>query len=147
MHSLKRKRDVHVCVVCVCVPSQCVRYFLLSCYVGEYNLEFSWKHIQSPTSKNCKDIELHWDLLDGKDFIYIISVTSFEDDENITSYWNYTTQNDSIVIPHDQLMVGVTYEAELQVVVENADSSLPDDEVITTQLLNITMPACSKPNG
>ena len=133
-----------MCVCVVCVSARHVFYFLLFHCVGKYDLAFSWMLVQSTTSKNCKDVELQWNLLHGNDFSYIISVYSFEDDENVTSYWNYTTQNNSIIIiPRSQLVVG--YEAELQVVVENSDSSLP--EVITAESLNITLPACSKPNG
>ena len=100
--------------------------------------------MQSTTSKNCKDMELHWNLLAGGDFLYIISIYSVEDDKNLK--WNSTTQNDSVMIPRSQLVVGRTYVAKLQVVVENNnDPSSP--EVVITQQLNITLPACSKPLG
>lgn len=72
-------------------------------------------------------------------------VLPLEDEENVTE-WNVTTQNSSVIVPRDQLEVGMTYEAELQVVVKNADPSLPTD-IITRQLLNITLPGCSKPKG
>ena len=128
-------------------PAKHVFYFLLFHCVGEYDLEFSSTLVQSTTSRNCKDIKLSWNLLPDKDFSYIVSISiySFEEDENITSDWNYTTQNNSITITRNQLVVGVIYKAELQVVIEYSDSSLP--EVVTTEVLNITLPACSNPNG
>ena len=133
-----------MCAWCVFLAKP-VFYFLLFHYVGEYDLRFSSRLVQSTTSRNCKDIQLQWNSLLDKDFSYIISIYSFEDDENVTYDWNFTTQNDFVIIPRSHLVMGVTYEAELQVVVKNSDSSLP--EVITTEVLNITLPACSQPNG
>ena len=110
-------------------------------YVAD-DLAFSSTLVQSTTSKNCKDIELHWNLLGDGDFSYIILIHSVE---SLTSKWNDTTQNNSVIIPRSQLVVGRTYVAELQVVVEYNISSAP--EVVVAQQLNITLPACSKPLG
>ena len=129
--------------MCGCILS-CQQGIFLFFIVGD-DLAFSSTLIQSTTSKNCKDIKLHWNLLGDGDFSYIILISSVEDDEHLTSIWNDTIQNDSIIIPRSELVVGRTYVAELQVVVENANSSSP--EVIITQQLNITLPACSKPKG
>lgn len=132
----------HAYVVDV-VPIWYPHFFNVS-YVGQYNLAVSSTLVQSTASKECQDIEVHWNLL-NMNVSYIISVLPFEDEENETE-WNTTTRNGSVIIPRDQLAVGVTYEVELQVVVGDADPSSPM-EVITRQLLNITLPACSKPKG
>ena len=110
-------------------------------YAGT-DLGFSKTLVQSSTSKNCKDIKLYWNLLGGDDLSYIISISSVELKENVTSDWNITTRNDSVIILHSQLMEGKTYTAELEVVVENIDSPIQ-----VSQPLNITLPACFKPKG
>ena len=136
-----------MCAWCVLPAHTHVFYFLLFHCVGDYNLKFSVTSVQSTTSKNCKDIKLQWNSLANKDFSYIVLISnySFEEDENITSDWNYTTQNNFIIITRSRLVVGVVYEAVLEVVVDNSDSPLP--EVVTTEVLNISLPACSNPNG
>ena len=127
-----------------CVFQQAMFFILLFHYVAD-DLAFSSTLVQSMTSKNCKDIRLHWNLLGDNDFSYIVLILSVEDDENLTSKWNITTQNDSVIIPRRQLVVGRTYVAELRADVVNNDPSSP--EVTTTQRLNVTLPACSKPKG
>ena len=115
-------------------------YFMFL-YAGT-DLGFSLTPVQSSTSKNCKDIKLQWNLLGGDDLSYIISISSVKLKENVTSDWNITTRNDSVIILHSQLMEGKTYTAELEVVVENIDSPIQ-----VSQPLNIPLPACSKPKG
>ena len=100
------------------------------------DLGFSSTLVQS---KNCKDIQLHWNLFEGDDLSYFISISSVELKENI---WNITTQNDSVIIPRSELEEGKTYTAELEVVVEDTDSPIQ-----VSRPLNITLPACSKPKG
>lgn len=120
-------------------------FLLLLVHVGQYNLKFSATLVKSTDSKYCQDIKLYWNLLPGIDSVlYIVSVLPFEDEENKT-HWTTTTENDSVIVPHNQLAVGEPYEAELKVVVDTDPSSSTD--VITRQLLNITLPACSKPKG
>lgn len=141
---LKMHNMGHACVVLI--PLRYLNFFIVSVYVGEYNLAFSSTLVRSSTSKNCQDIKLHWNPSQYSNVSYIIRVLSLEEEENLTAEWNATTQNSSVIIPHDQLEVGLTYEAELAVVVTNDDPSLPT-EIITVQLLNITLPACSTPKG
>ena len=118
-------------------------FFIVCVCVGEYNLAFSSTLVRSRTSKNCQEIKLQWNPPQLANVSYIVTVMPLE--ENLTE-WNATTQNSSVIIPRDQLEVGWTYEAELEVVITKDDPSLPT-EVITIQLLNITLPACSKPKG
>jgi len=126
----------------VCIPT------IFYCFSDQYDLAFSSKLVHSTTSENCQEVELHWNPLPNSDVLYIISVLSIEDEDNLTTEWNTTTQKNSVILPQDKLAVGTTYEAELQVVhviaVVDGNSSLPMG-AITTQLLNVTLPACSKP--
>ena len=122
-------------------------YFLLFRCVGDYNLDFSWTQVPSTENRNCLEIKFTWNPLDNnKGFLYVLRIFPFEEDEIITYEWNITTQNDSVTVPRSQMVVGIVYETELEVVVGSADPSL--SEVITmTEPLNVTLQPCYNPNG
>ena len=121
-------------------------YFLLFCYVGDYNLDFSWTLVPSTANRNCLEIKFNWNPLSNKDFLYIIRISPFEEDEIITPEWNITAQSDSVTIPRSQMVEGIVYEAELEVVIGNADPS-SSEVITTTEPLNVTLQPCYNPNG
>ena len=114
-------------------------YSILS---GNYNLHFTAKLVQSDV-KGCQDIELNWNTLPISNIHYTIDV--FIEEEGVI--WNRTTDGGHVLLSHQDLRAGVKYGLELEVIVDiNKDTSLSLGD-IPSQLLNITTPSCSKPNG
>jgi len=106
---------------------------------GNYNLKFTYKLVQSKDIKGCQDIKLNWNtLIDNVHY----TIKVFTEDEEVV--WNSTTDKDHMVISHQYLRAGVKYEVELEVIFAISQDTLGD---VPSQLLNITAPACSKPNG
>jgi len=108
---------------------------------GNYNLQFTEMLVQSKNIKGCQDIQLNWNtLIEVNNIHYTIKV--FTEDQQVV--WNSTTDEDHMIISHQYLKAGVKYEVELEVIVAISEDTLGD---VPSQLLNITAPACSKPNG